>query len=104
VLARFRSRDGIRDRSRGQPLHLQRIQAPAVGAQYAEAQAFHRRRLAALGQAAERPPHEAADGVELVVRERGMELLVEVGDLGLRLYPELAVRLRDDVVVAFVEV
>ena len=80
------------------------MQAPAVGAQHAEAEVVDRRGLAALGQAAERAQHEPADGVELVVRERGAEVLVEVGDLGLRLHAEAAVRLRDDVVVALVEV
>ncbi len=85
-------------------LDLQRVQAAAVGAHDAEAEAADRRRLAALGQPAERLQHEAADGVELVVGEIGAEVRVEVGDLGLRLDAEAAVRLGDDVVLALVEV
>ena len=57
-----------------------------------------------LGQAAEGGQHEAADGVELVVGKIGAELLVEVGDLRLRLHAEPAVGLGDDVVGAVVEV
>src|SRR5664279_2489250 len=76
---------GIRRRRRGDALDLHGMQAAAVGAQHAEAQALHRRGFAALGQAPERAQHEAAYGVELVVGKRGAELLVEVGDLRLRL-------------------
>src|SRR5262245_6497852 len=82
----------------------QRVHAPAVGAQHLEFQSFDRDDLVTLGQAPEPVDHEAADRVLLVVRERGVERRVEIGDLGERLDAPAVPGLGEDVVARFVEV
>src|SRR5688500_12696354 len=101
-----RWRSGRRERRRRvlRPLDLQRMHATAVGAHDAETEAFERRGLATLGDAAERLHDEPADGVERIVGELAAEVLVEIVDLGLRLHAPATVALGNDVVLALVEV
>src|SRR5574340_1522425 len=88
---------------RRQARHAHRVQATAVGAQYAEAEAVELHRLAAFGQMAEARYDETTDGIEFLVREMRAENLVEVIDLGCGLHAEHALLLADDVVFDFVE-
>src|SRR5438128_2576574 len=83
---------------------LQRIDAPAVGADHPEAEVADRRRFAAFGKAAEALEDQPADGVKLLVAEVAFESFVEVADLGLRLDAKAPVRLGDDIVLGFVEI
>src|SRR6185369_3889731 len=85
-------------------LDQQGMDLAAVGAQYLEGEIVDDDRLAALGQAAKARDHETADGVEVLIRERGAEALVEVRDLGHGLHAVAAAAVDENVVLGLVEV
>src|SRR5450432_253005 len=103
-IPRRNSRRNVGADGRGQAFDLQRVQAPAVGAQDAKAQAFEHRSFPALWQAAKSAQHQSANRVEFVVLELRGEMRIEVGNLRLRLYAPAAAGLGDDVVFALVKV
>ncbi len=61
------------------PVHQEQVGLAGVGAQHLEAQAVDLDRFTALGHAAETVGDDAADRVELVVREARREGFVELG-------------------------
>jgi hypothetical protein len=81
-------RKRIRRRRRAgsrQFFYQQHVDLAGIGAQHFETQAFIVEHVAFVRHAAQMLGHQAADGVDVVVGQGGVQLFVELFDLGQRL-------------------